>query len=312
MDEKGLIDGIRDYIFRLNEEQRFSTAKSYQDALNSFVIYKGSEDIPYSSLTKESLRRYEAYLITRDCSRNTISTYMRRIRCIYNKAVEHGEAGYIPNLFRDVFTGVESKRKRSLALEEQHKLMTVKVDTKDLRDTQLAICLMYQYGGMPFVDFAHLKPGNIQKGMLDYKRQKTRTPMRLEILETAERMREELTGDTPSGDKYLFPFLSGRKEGHAEYVEYNAALARFNRNLKSLKQAVGIKTDVTSYTIRHSFAMALKEQDVPIEMISELLGHKSIKTTQIYLRSFSLKRQTEINKACFQGVYNYMPNGRSV
>ncbi len=30
---------------------------------------------------------------------------------------------------------------------------------------------------------------------------------------------------------------------------------------------------VTSYTIRHSFATTLKEQDVPIEMISELLGH---------------------------------------
>lgn len=312
MDEKGLIDGMRNYISRLGEEGRFSTAKSYQDALNSFVMYKGSKDIPYSYISRESLRRYEAYLIMRGCSRNTISTYMRRLRCIYNKAVEQGEASYIPNLFREVFTGIESKRKRSLALEEQHKLMTVKVENEDLRKTQLAICLMYQYGGMPFVDFAHLRPGNIQKGILDYKRQKTCTPMRLEILDTAEEMRRELTGDTPPANRYLFPFLSGRKEGRAEYEEYNAALAKFNRNLRSLKDVAGIKADVTSYTIRHSFAMALKEQDVPVEMISELLGHKSIKTTQIYLRSFSLQRQTEINKACFQGVYNYMPNSRGI
>ena len=60
-----------------------------------------------------------------------------------------------------------------------------------------------------------------------------------------------------------------------------------------------------TYTIRHSFAMTLKEQNVPIEMISELLGHKSIKTTQIYLRSFSLGKMTEVNSACFGGVYNY-------
>ena len=61
------------------------------------------------------------------------------------------------------------------------------------------------------------------------------------------------------------------------------------------------------HTIRHSFAMALKEQNVPIEMISELLGHKSIKTTQIYLRSFSLEKMTVVNKSCFENVYNYMP-----
>ncbi len=53
--------------------------------------------------------------------------------------------------------------------------------------------------------------------------------------------------------------------------------------------------------------MSLKEQNVPIEMISELLGHKSIKTTQIYLRSFSLEKMTVVNKSCFENVYNYMP-----
>ena len=64
---------------------------------------------------------------------------------------------------------------------------------------------------------------------------------------------------------------------------------------------------VLFHVARHSFAMALKEQNVPIEMISELLGHKSIKTTQIYLRSFSLEKMTVVNKSCFENVYNYMP-----
>ena len=47
---------------------------------------------------------------------------------------------------------------------------------------------------------------------------------------------------------------------------------------------------ITSYSIRHSLRMILKEQDILIEMISELLGHKSIKTTHIYLKSFSLEK----------------------
>ena len=81
----------------------------------------------------------------------------------------------------------------------------------------------------------------------------------------------------------MFPFLKGIKVGKEAYKEYTSALAHFNRNLKRLARACGVSIPITSYSIRHSFAMILKEQDVPIEMISELLGHKSIKTT---LQSF--------------------------
>ena len=307
MDEKGFVEGVRRYMSQLREEKRYSSAKSYQDALNSFIKYSGTENISYSDINKANLHRYEAYLLENDCMRNTVSTYIRRLRCIYNKAVENGDAEYIPGLFQGVFTGVESKRKKSLSLENQHKLMTVKVESEVLRETQLALCLMFQYGGMSFVDFAHLNRGNIKNGILDYNRQKTGTSMRLEVLDTAEAMYKELAGERAGGSGYLFPFLSGTKNGHEEYLEYNAALSRFNRNLKTLKEVAGIVSDVTSYTIRHSFAMALKEQNVPIEMISELLGHKSIKTTQIYLRSFSLEKMTVVNKSCFENVYNYMP-----
>ena len=286
MDEKDLVEGMREYISLLQKEGRYSSAKSYQDAMNSFIRYSGTDRIPYTYINKDTLRRYEAYLLEKGCMRNTVSTYIRRLRCIYNKAVENGEAAFIPSLFKGVFTGVEGEK---------------------LRKTQLALCLMFQYGGMSFVDFAHLNRGNIKNGILDYNRQKTGTSMRLEVLDTAEAMYKELAGERGGGSGYLFPFLSGTKNGHEEYLEYNAALSRFNRNLKTLKEVAGIVSDVTSYTIRHSFAMALKEQNVPIEMISELLGHKSIKTTQIYLRSFSLEKMTVVNKSCFENVYNYMP-----
>ena len=82
-----------------------------------------------------------------------------------------------------------------------------------------------------------------------------------------------------------------------------APCCAFNRNLRSLAETCGVGEPVTSYTIRHSFATTLKEQDVPIEMISELLGHTSIKTTQIYLKSFSLERLSAVNRACFESVY---------
>ena len=58
------------------------------------------------------------------------------------------------------------------------------------------------------------------------------------------------------------------------------------------------------YIFRHSWATTAKYRGVPIEMISESLGHKSIKTTQIYLKGFGLKERTEVNK----GNLSYIKN----
>lgn len=52
----------------------------------------------------------------------------------------------------------------------------------------------------------------------------------------------------------------------------------------------------TTNFARHSFSTILKRAGVPIEMISEQLGHTSIKTTQIYLGSLEMDQKGEITK----------------
>lgn len=58
------------------------------------------------------------------------------------------------------------------------------------------------------------------------------------------------------------------------------------------------------YISRHSWATTAKYRGVPIEMISESLGHKSIKTTQIYLKGFGLQERTEVNRMNLSYVKN--------
>ena len=136
MDEKRF--GGRDarvYKSVTKKEGRYSSAKSYQDAMNSFIRYSGTDRIPYTYINKDTLRRYEAYLLEKGCMRNTVSTYIRRLRCIYNKAVENGEAAFIPSLFKGVFTGVESQRKKSLPPGDLNRPMTVPVKGEVEEDT---------------------------------------------------------------------------------------------------------------------------------------------------------------------------------
>ena len=296
MKKEDVVGGMLAYIAHLREVGRYSTAKSYLDALRSFKCFCGMEEIPYAYIDKERLLLYQAWLSKRGCMRNTVSTYMRRIRHIYNLAVEAGEVSYIPNLFKGVFTGVESKRKKALPLDSLRSLMGTPRVEPEMRRTQLCFCLMFSFSGMAFVDFAHLRKENVKDGVLSYHRQKSGSFIRVEIPADVRLLLDELAVCTDKDSPYLFPFLSGKKTGEA-------ALLRFNRDLRSLAETCGVGEPVTSYTIRHSFATTLKERDVPIEMISELLGHTSIKTTQIYLKSFSLERLSAVNRACFESVY---------
>ena len=307
MKKEDVVGGMLAYIAHLREVGRYSTAKSYLDALRSFKCFCGMEEIPYAYIDKERLLLYQAWLSKRGCMRNTVSTYMRRIRHIYNLAVEAGEVSYIPNLFKGVFTGVESKRKKALPREMLERMFNAELEDQSLRRVQLTVRLMFAFSGIAFVDLAHLKWENIRDGILQYHRQKSGSLIQLEIPSGALRLLDELSACTAKESLYLFPFLSGRRTGEAAYKEYNRTLSRFNRDLRSLARSTGVTLPVTSYTIRHSFASFLKEQDVSIEVISELLGHKSIKTTQIYLKSFSLERLSTVNRNCFESVCKPIP-----
>ena len=307
MKKEDVVAGMLAYIAHLREVGRYSTAKSYLDALRSFKCFCGMEEIPYAYIDKERLLLYQAWLSKRGCMRNTVSTYMRRIRHIYNLAVEAGEVSYIPNLFKGVFTGVESKRKKALPREMLERMFNAPLEDPSLRRVQLTVRLMFAFSGIAFVDLTHLKWENIRDGILQYHRQKSGSLIQLEIPSGALRLLDELSACTAKESLYLFPFLSGRRTGEAAYKEYNRTLSRFNRDLKLLARSTGVTLPVTSYTIRHSFASFLKEQDVSIEVISELLGHKSIKTTQIYLKSFSLERLSTVNRNCFESVCKPIP-----
>ena len=94
MKQYDLAEGMRMYIARLREQGRYSSAKSYQDALNSFLRFCGQEVIPYTRIDREMLLRYQDYLRDRECSWNTVSTYMRRIRRVYGLAMEKREVHF--------------------------------------------------------------------------------------------------------------------------------------------------------------------------------------------------------------------------
>ena len=314
MNKNGFSRCGENYINRLRKEGRYSTAHVYKNALYSFSKFCGTLNMSFRQVTKERLRRYGQYLYECGLKPNTISTYMRMLRSIYNRGVEAGSAPYVPRLFHDVYTGVDVRQKKALPAGELHRLLYEDPKSERLRRTQTIAALMFQFCGMSFADLAHLEKSALDQSVLRYNRIKTKTPMSVEVLDTARGMINQLRSNQepiPDCPDYLFDILCGNKKRKDEraYREYQSALRRFNNCLKDLARALRLNSPVSSYTLRHSWATTAKYRGVPIEMISESLGHKSIKTTQIYLKGFELKERTEVNKGNLSYIRNYRLGG---
>ena len=174
-----------------------------------------------------------------------------------------------------------------------------------LRATQCTARLQYQLCGMPFVDLAHVHDSDLVDGVLVYRRIKTGVKVCVKILQpvidTMHRLQKNSCYQKKKKDGYALGILSSKNllKTLSGYSEYQSALRNFNLRLSLLAKRLGLQTHISSYTLRHSWATIAKNTGASIEMISELLGHKSIRTTQIYLSSFDTIKLANVNKkAC--------------
>lgn len=292
-------------IARLQKEGRYSTAHLYVNSLRSYKEYLNKPIVTFRDFSREKLMDYQRWLFSRHKSLNTVSTYMRMLRSIYNKGIDAGHADYILRLFHDVYTGIDTAHKKSLPRKELHTLLYKDPGTDILRRTQCAARLLYQLCGMPFVDLAHIRNSDIIDGVLVYHRIKTGVKVCVKILQpaidTAHCFLNLLNNLRKKNDSYALGILSdnNKMETFSDYCEYQSALRGFNYRLNILARQLGIRSHISSYTFRHSWATTAKNTGASIEMISELLGHKSIRTTQIYLSSFNTVELAKVNrKAC--------------
>ncbi len=113
MRTKDLMSFMELLIQAQRNEQRFGTAHVYQSTLNRIRKYERSNRMPFSKLNREWLKGFERQLRFEQLKENTISTYLRMLKAVYNQAVDHGLAVYMPRLFKHVHTGVDAKRDRS-------------------------------------------------------------------------------------------------------------------------------------------------------------------------------------------------------
>ena len=277
----------------------FGTAHVYRSSLNAIIAYCGGEDFTFNEITPEWLKGFEIHLRKRKCSWNTVSTYMRILRAVYNRAVDNNEAKYIPRLFRYVYTGTRAEHQRALETGDVEKifagLILLSGVNPAMQRARHFFILMFLMRGMPFVDLAYLRKSDLHGNVITYRRRKTGRPLSVTLTNEAMRIvRMYMNQDVHS--PYLISFLRSPEGTMEAYREYQLALRSFNRQLLILGEFLGIPNRLSSYTARHTWATTAYYCEVHPGIISQSMGHSSITVTETYLKPFQNKKIDEANK----------------
>lgn len=254
MTKKTFSEMLAAAVQELRTNGQWGTAHIYRSAGNSFARFAGNETT-FDDLTPELLKHYETYLREQDRSWNTVSTYMKVIKAVYNRAVDAGYAKYVPRLFRHVHTSVRTERKKALdssdarILLEQGERATSSPLPCDLERAKATMRLMFLLRGIPFVDLAYLRKSDIQGDTLQYRRRKTGRHLNVTLPPEAMRLVEMLSNSNDRSP-YLFPFLRSPEGSEEAYREYQCALRHFNRQLTALSRQSGCSATLSSYTAR--------------------------------------------------------------
>lgn len=309
VERKNAKDDLRLYIPEvigmLKREGKFPAMHVYACTLRSYEKFCAEERHPKNItaslsmqeiFTPERLKEYEDWLAGQQSSPNTISTYMRTLQAVYNRWMSPGIEGYNPVLFKDVYTKVESRTKRALTAEQMEQLRNTDFSVLTLRQQQVLtyFLLMFMLRGMPFIDLVHLRKSDLRNRRITYRRHKTGKLMVVDVPPDAMRLLQKYRDKTDS--EYLFPLLHGGLFMEEHHHRYQETLRHFNRELARLMKQLLPGVSVSSYTARHTWATLAYHSGVPVGLISQSLGHSSIRVTMTYLKPFDAEVIDRINR----------------
>lgn len=260
-----------------------ATYKRYtytREHVKSYIAYKYDvEDIELRDLDYDFISGFELYLKTiRNCNNNSSLKYISCLRKIVFRAMDKC---IIPS---DPFRAFKRKKTktlknplsiRELIALEKHTFSTQRLKT--IRDVFVFQC----YTGLAYIDVYNLRKTDIGIGM-DNKywimsaRQKTGNETNIPLLPKALELIEQYKDHPICLQRgSVFPVSSNQKMN--EYLKEIATLCKIDR-------------DLNTHLARHTFATTITlTNGVPIETVSKMLGHSSIRTTQVYAKVIEQK-----------------------
>ena len=236
----------------------------------------------FNDIDKAWLEKFDAFMALTSPKKNARNIHLRNLRTVFNYAINQKELD-ISYPFRSFKITAEATASRALTIDQIKQLRSYPIEEAHLAKYRDIFMLMIYLRGINAADLFSAKKTDIVNGRLEYVRKKTGTFYSIRVEPEAQEIIDRYSGET---------YLLDISESWSNPTDY---LRKMDKGLKKIgameRKGLGgkkhykpILPQLSSYYSRHTFASLGVELHIPIELISESLGHKiGSPTTAIYV-----------------------------
>jgi len=245
---------------------------NWNTARNHFKSFADGKKITFEHITRSFCTKYFEFLQSR-LKQNSAVVIYQKFKAVLNKAVK--DDLITKNPATTVVLNKPDTKREFLTLEE---IKTLSATPKTNFDTCNAF-LFSCFTGLRLSDVINLTFDQVKDGYIEFKQQKTGQNERLKLSNTALKIFEEQKNFCRSSKVFDLQ-----------------ALTSIKRHLKQWILESKLSKHITFHCARHSFATLALTNDIDLYTVSKLLGHRDIKTTQIYAKLIDKKKDEAIDK----------------
>lgn len=286
-----------DYYRNLTEKRKKKETRgnfsNWSSCLHHMKNYDGRETLTFADITPEWIEGFRKYLDTeaeafgcdkrlrrdkRPLAENSKQSYFNKLRATLRQAYEDGIIRLNPMRGIHTFKTEESNREY-LSLEEVKAMASAECDYPEIKRAFLFSCLT----GLRRSDIIRLKWGDVSelngRTRIIFRQKKTKGQEYLDITRQAA----QLIGER--GDKKPEDNVFGDIRNPSDT----------NDSIRIWALRAGIDKHLSFHCGRHTFAVMMLTLGTDIYTVSKLLGHRDLKTTQIYAKIVDSKKQEAVD-----------------
>lgn len=301
-----LLDSLSEYAEKVKSEGRIKTFQSLRNTLSRLKDFHKGKRLPMHKVTSEWVFAFDASLRQDGLKVSSVGIHTRNIRTVFNWEISKGrlKQEFYP-FGRNRYIPPSSTRvKKALTYEEVMKIFNHQPASPSEAWARDMWIFSYLGNGMNIKDLALLRYENIVGKEIHFIRaktlRKTMDNQRMVHVFLHPHMREIIDSwgkKDPQPDSFIFDIMDECiTDPEQECRNVNQAVKTINKYMKGIGRKLELSKLPTCNFARHTYSTVLKRANVPIAVISEALGHFSVRTTEIYLDSFESERRAEIAK----------------